>query len=60
MENLPEKIDGRTIIQWGIKAESGFEDVVMRVRQFQIDGISDIAELRNKILMELSLSGDSL
>ena len=56
--NLPEKIDGRTIIQWGIKAESCFEDVVMRVRQFQIDGISDIAELRNKILMELSLSGD--
>ena len=39
---------------------SGFEGVVMRVRQLQIDGINDIAELRSKVLMELSLSGDCL
>ncbi len=60
LSNLPEKIDGKTIIQWGIKAMSGFEGVVMRVRQLQIDGINDIAELRSKVLMELSLSGDCL
>ncbi len=57
LAKLPEKIDSRIIIKWGIKAESGFEHIVMRVRQLQIDGISDIIELRNKVLMELSLAG---
>ena len=57
LTNLPEKLDSRTIIKWGIKPESGFENIVMRVRQLQIDGIENNVELRNKVLTELSLAG---
>ena len=57
LSNLADKLDSRILIQWGIKPESGFENIVMRVRQLQIDGLTNKIELRNKILMELSLAG---
>lgn len=57
LPSLPSKLDGKEIMRWGIHPGRGFEDVLMRVRQLQIEGVITVSDLRMQIITELSLAG---
>lgn len=54
--DLPPKIGGSTLSEWGLKPGPGFENLIMRVRQIQIEGITKTSEIKNRIMTELIVS----
>lgn len=54
--SLPPRIDGSILKEWGLKPGPGFENLIMRVRQIQIEGITEVSEIKNRIMTELTVS----